>query len=189
MNAKTIILTLSLPAILSGCAYYDITPIAATETSKWAMGTPPSSDGYIIYQPELYFSATVTVETTKDDKGKEQTKENVSVTPLYLPNYQKPYRVTTHNFLAKADFAFEFENGWKLTKLSDKSDNSTIANTLAGELKTMLSASGLAIASENGKKKRRVIMYRPEFNSQTGYFESFKQVASIEEDDPAKPGK
>lgn len=181
-------LALVLPVVLSGCAYYKITPISANETAGWTKGTPPKSEGYMIYQPELYFSATVTVETTKDDKGKEQTKENVSVTPLYLPNYQKPYRVTTHNFLAKADFAFEFENGWKLTKLSDKSDNSTIANTLAGELKTMLSAAGLSAAAEGGKTKKRIILYHPVFNDQTGYFESFKQVAYIE-DDSSQPTK
>lgn len=181
MKIRFTCIALALPVVLSGCAYYKITPISAKESSGWAKGIPPKSEGYVIYQPELYFSATVTVETTKDDKGKEQTKENVSVTPLYLPNYQKPYRVTTHNFLAKADFAFEFENGWKLTKLSDKTDNSTIANTLAGELKTMLSVAGLSIAAEGGKTKKRIILYRPVFNDQTGYFESFEHVASVEE--------
>jgi len=40
--------------------------------------------------------------------------------------------VTTHNILAKADFTFNFENGWKLTSIADKRDNSTVANTLAG---------------------------------------------------------
>lgn len=172
--------TASLAVLLSGCAYYEITPIAANDVAQWAKGTPPDKEGYIIYQPELYFSATITEETTKDDKGKEETKKNVSVTPLYLPNYQKPYRVTTHNFLAKADFAFEFENGWKLTKLSDKSDNSTVASTLAGELKTILSAAGMGVASK-GESKRRVILYRPEFDPATGYFTSFKKVEAIED--------
>lgn len=172
---------LLLPIALSGCAYYRITPIAANETAQWANGSPPRCSGYIIYQPELYFSATVTVETTKDDKGKEQIKENVEVTPLYLPNYRKPYRVATHNFLAKADFGFEFENGWKLTKLADKADNSTVANTLAGELKTILSAGGLAVKSAAGKPKRRVILFRPEFDSKTGHFKSFEEVSAIED--------
>lgn len=177
----------SLSLFTSGCAYYTITPIAAKDVAQWTAGTAPDKEGYIFYQPELYFSATVTLETTKDDKGKEQTKENVTVTPLYLPNYQKPYRVTTHNFLAKADFAFEFENGWKLTKLSDKSDNSTVANTLAGELKTILSAAGGAATSKS-ESKRRVIMYRPEFDPATGYFKSFKEVAAVEEPKP-QPSK
>lgn len=182
MQIRSIAVLAISPFIMSGCAYYKITPIAASETSTWASGIPPKNEGYIIYQPELYFSATVTVETVKDANGKDQKKENVSVTPIYLPNYQKPYRVSTHNFLAKADFAFEFENGWKLTKLSDKSDNSTVANTLAGELKTILSAAGVGVASVgDNKSKRRVILYRPVFDDKTGYFKSFEEVAAIEE--------
>jgi hypothetical protein len=169
--------TMLLPVILCGCASYKVTPIAAVETEGWASGTAPAEEGYIIYQPELYFSATMTVEKIKDDKGKEQVKEAVSVTPLYLPNYKKPYRVTTHNFLAKADFAFEFANGWQLTKLSDKSDNSTVVDTLAGQLETILSAAGVLGLTET---KRRVILYRPQFDEKTGYFVSFVEVASVE---------
>lgn len=183
------VLLLALPIGFSGCAYYKITPIPASETAGWTRGTPPDRAGYIIYQPELYFSATITTETTTDEAGKPKVKENVTVTPLYLPNYQKPYRVTTHNFLAKADFSFEFENGWKLTKLADKSDNSTVANTLAGQLSAMLSAAGLPAADKGAGTKRRVILYRPEFDRRTGYFISFKQVESVEDPGPGAPGQ
>ncbi|MFO1478180.1 MAG: hypothetical protein U1F98_16220 [Verrucomicrobiota bacterium] len=171
---------LALPVVISGCAWYTLTPISARETAGWAGGKPPRSEGYIVYQPELYFSATVTVETTRNEQGKEQTKENVSVTPLYLPNYQKPYRLATHNFLAKADFAFAIENGWKLTALSDKSDNSTMAEALAGQLKTMLAAAGLGKSPETATITRRVILYHPEFDPKTGVFTSFTPVSAIE---------
>ncbi len=180
---------LLLPALFAGCAYYEIQPIAAKETEAWAKGVPPKSDGYIFYQPELYFSATIATETVRDANGKEQTLENLSVTPLYLPNYQKPYRVTTHNFLSKADFGFEFENGWKLTKLSDKSDNSTLANTLAGGLKTILSAGGVGVAAVTPPRlKKRVILFRPLFDPATGYFEGFREVGVVEPELPA-PGR
>jgi hypothetical protein len=98
-----------------------------------------------------------------------------------LPNHARPYRLTTHNFLAKADFTFNFENGWKLTQISDKSDNTAVANTLAGELKTMLSAAGFKAQVEPGTNapKQRVIFFRPEYDHD-GYIKSFKQVGVME---------
>ena len=131
-----------------------------------------SKDRYVFYQPELYFAATI----TKDSGG-----ANVTVAPIYLPNHERPYRVTTHNFLAKADFAFNFENGWKLTQISDKADNTSVANTLAGELKTMLSAAGVKAQVEPGTNapKQRVIFFRPKYDDE-GYIKSFKQVGIME---------
>ena len=126
---------------------------------------------------KLYFSATITTETVKTSEGKDEPRQSVSVTPLYLPNYSKPYRVTTHNFFAKADFGFDFENGWKLTKLADKSDNSTLANTLAGQLDTILKATGAGgLKGTPPTQKTRVILYRPTFNDVTGYFDGFEPV-------------
>jgi hypothetical protein len=104
-------------------------------------------------------------------------KQNVTVTPIYLPNYQKPYRVTTHNFLAKADFTFNFENGWKLTSIADKGDSSTVANTLAGQLTTALKAAeGLRVPSPQEPTKTRAILYRPTVNPTNGYFNGFEPV-------------
>jgi hypothetical protein len=101
-------------------------------------------------------------------------KQSITVTPVWLPNYQKPYRVTTHNFLAKADFTFNFENGWKLTSIADKGDNSTVANTLAGQLTTVLKATGLGMmASQQPPPKTRFILYRPTFDKD-GYFDGFE---------------
>lgn len=167
--------------LLTSCASYTIQPIS-NEKAAWPTGKDKADDGYIFYQPELYFAATITTEATKDKEGKETAKETINVAPLYLPNYTKPYRVTTFNFLAKADFAFDFENGWKLTKLADKSDNSTLANTLAGDLKTILSAAGLGVANfqPGAKPKTRVILYRPSFDPKTGYFDGFVEVGIIE---------
>ena len=123
----------SLAAWLTGgCAWYNIQPISADSLNGWGK-TNCLPEGYIFYQPELYFSATIVTESTGSTN-----KQNVTVTPIWLPNYQKPYRVTTHNILAKADFTFNFENGWKLNSIADKGDNSTVANTLASQLTTVL---------------------------------------------------
>jgi hypothetical protein len=96
---------------------------------------------------------------------------------MWLPNYQKPYQVTTHNILAKADFTFGFENGWKLNSIADKGDNSTVANTLAGQLTTAIRT--MAIPREANPQettKTRVILYRPVYNPTNGYITKFDPV-------------
>jgi hypothetical protein len=160
----------SLIALLTaGCAWYKIQPISPASVNGWGK-TNCLPEGYIFYQPELYFSATIVTESTGPT-----SKQNVTVTPIWLPNYQKPYRVTTHNILAKADFTFNFENGWKLTSIADKGDNSTVANTLASQLTTVLKAAGVSIKSTDQTPKTRVILYRPKFD-EDGYFTNFEQV-------------
>jgi hypothetical protein len=162
----------SLAALLTGgCAWYKIQPISADSLNGWGK-TNCLPEGYVFYQPELYFSATIVTESTGST-----SKQNVTVTPIWLPNYQKPYRVTTHNILAKADFTFSFENGWKLTSIADKGDNSTVANTLAGQLTTVLKAAeGLKAANQQSPTKTRVILYRPTVNPTNGYFNGFEPV-------------
>jgi hypothetical protein len=167
--------------LAGGCAYYKIQPISESSVQNWGR-TNGLREGYVFYQPELYFAATISTDST-GDKGTTQTKQSVTVTPIYLPNRERPYRLTTHNFLAKADFTFNFENGWKLTQISDKADNTAVANTLAGELKTILSAAGVKAMVEPGTNapKQRVILFRPEYDHD-GYIKSFKQVGLMELD-------
>jgi hypothetical protein len=62
----------------------------------------------------LYFPTTILTESA-DAGGDPQAKQTVTVVLLYLPNYQKPFRVTTWDFMAKSDSTFNFEDGWKLT--------------------------------------------------------------------------
>jgi hypothetical protein len=162
-----------------GCAYYKIQPVPAASLKDWGK-TNGAREGYIFYQPELYFSVTILTESA-DAGGDPQAKQTVKVAPLYLPNYQKPFRVTTWDFMAKSDFTFNFEDGWKLTQISDKADNSAVANTLAGQLQTILSAAkgtgSFKLAA--GASKTRVILYRPIFD-RNGYIESFKEVGAPE---------
>jgi hypothetical protein len=162
---------ISLVALLAGgCAWYKIQPISADSLNGWGR-TNCLPAGYIFYQPELYFSATIVTESTGST-----SKQTVTVSPLWLPNYQKPYRVTTHNILAKADFTFNFDNGWKLTSIADKGDNSTVANTLAGQLTTVLKAAALVrTPGQQPPSQTRVILYRPKFD-EAGYCTNFEQV-------------
>ena len=179
MKRISTVFVLATALLAGGCAYYKIQPIPAASFKDWGQAGG-SQSGYIFYQPELYFSATISPGSAGADGAAAQSKPAVTVTPVYLPNYQKPYRLTTHNFLAKADFNFSFENGWKLTQISDKADNSTVANTLAGQLQTILSAAGAGVRlSPTNASQLRVILYRPVYD-RNGYVESFAEVGATE---------
>ena len=179
MKQTLCIFFLAVAWFADGCAYYKIRPVAAASLKDWGKINGPR-EGYIFYQPELYFSATILTESANAG-GDPQAKQTVTVAPLYLPNYQKPFRVTTWDFMAKSDFTFNFEDGWKLTQISDKADNSAVANTLAGQLQTILSAAkgtgSFKLAAS--ASKTRVILYRPIFD-RNGYIESFKEVGATE---------
>ena len=174
---KTTLCCISLSAWLTGgCAWYDIRPVPAASLNGWGKNNG-LAEGYVFYQPELYFSVTIVTESLGPTN-----RQNITVTPVWLPNYQKPYRLTTHNFLAKADFSFTFDNGWKLTQIADKADNSTVANAMAGQLATVLKAAGVAIKLTAPVPQTRVILYRPTFNPTNGYFDGFEEVTAVIKD-------
>lgn len=93
-----------LGAMLAGCAGYDIT-------------RDGDGEGYDVYKPEPYLLLV------SGPKGH-------SASVIWLPDYGTRYRVDTWNFLAKADFAFDIEDGWMLTGISDQSDSSALPRTL-----------------------------------------------------------
>jgi hypothetical protein len=142
----------------AGCASYTIQPVPpATPGSS---GGNTSREGYVFYEPELYFLvAAAPVPASKPDAA-----PVMMVTPLYLPNPSKPYRVTTHNFLAKADFTFSFKDGWELTSIEDKSDNSAVTAALAGQMKTFLDAAFPKL-NPSEQPPPRTFLLHPEFNA------------------------
>lgn len=91
--------------VTSGCAGYSITH----------GGT---GSGYDVYRPDPYLLVKPA------DKG------GMTGEIVWLPNYSERYRIRTWNFLGKADFQFDMTDGWQLTKISDKSDNTSIASKL-----------------------------------------------------------
>jgi hypothetical protein len=94
---------IALGLLLTGaCAWYDMTPISQKATNHWSKD---GKEGYVFYQPELYFAATITQVTTSTNQ-RTSSKQDITVTPLYLPNPNKAYRVKTHNFLAKWQLRF-----------------------------------------------------------------------------------
>jgi hypothetical protein len=164
-------------AILCGCASYTVQPVAGTKLNgDWQ--SEKAAKGYVFYQPELYFLVTrgsaQNASTNKDTSS--QADNKVSVTPLYLPNPEKAYRLTTFNCLAKSDFEFTFKDGWQLTSITDKGDNTTIANTLAGELATAVStAAKIRETSAPATKTNTTFLLHPEYN-EAGIITGFTTV-------------
>ena len=184
MKRTLCVFSLTVALLAGGCAYYKIQPVPASSLKDWGKTGGPQ-EGYIFYQPELYFSATVLEDSAPKTGSSAPANKTVTVVPLYLPNYQRPFRVTTRNFLAKSDFTFNFENGWKLTQISDRADNTAVANTLAGQLQTILAVAAgagpfkLPATNTVHAPQLRVILFRPIFD-QKGYIESFQEVGTPE---------
>ncbi len=108
--------------MLSGCAGYSIA----------LNGDGP---GYDVYKPEPYLLV-------------KPATDKVDAEIVWLPNYSQRYRIKTWNFLGKADFEFNIDNGWKLTKISDKSDNTTIPSKLLDILQQATKAGTVALTGQ-----------------------------------------
>ena len=114
MNRTGLIALCLSPCVgLAGCAGYSIN----------ADGTGP---GYDVYTPEPY----ILVLPGKSASGRDTSQASL----IWLPNYSKRYRIHTWNFLAKADFKFDIEDGWLLTGIEDRIDTTTLPAALLDTL-------------------------------------------------------
>lgn len=147
--------------LASGCAGYKIEEVGAEDDAP----------GYRFYEPDPY----IKVETLTTVEGGATTVERKAGI-VWLPNRKKRYRVDTWNFLAKADFEFSFEDGWKLTAISDKGDTSEVA---AGLLDAVASVAGAGVFRGSGDPggEFKVELYRVVFDIETGYVEGLRRVA------------
>jgi len=163
MKTKIKFLAISMLAIgalaIVGCASYTIQPVPPTSTASW--GGNANQAGYVFYQPELYFLVTI---APAPAAAKADWPPVLNATPIYLPNPNKPYRVTTHNFMAKADFAFTFKDGWQLTSIDDKSDNSGVTAAVVGQMKSLVDAAMLKLGPADQPLPKTFLLH-PEFDA------------------------
>jgi hypothetical protein len=142
--------------LLSGCASYTI--------QEGGEGK-----GYDVFQPEPYLLL-------------KRTDNGYSAEILWLPNYTKRYRISTCNFLAKADFQFTITDGWKLTSISDKSDNTAAVPKLLellGPLVVGLAPANNAVPTkEPGSQKAPpdIRLFRMVFCEDTGVMTKLVEV-------------
>lgn len=111
-----------LGAIVSGCAGYTVR-------------LDGTGDGYDVYKPEPYLLLVA------GPKG-----HTASV--IWLPDYGTRYRVDTWNVLSKADFGFIMEDGWRLTRVSDKSDTTAIPDALVKAMEEARKSDVIPLADE-----------------------------------------
>ena len=97
--------------LVGGCAGYCIQDVKT------------GVDGYVIYEPWPYVQVSYTFN--------EGEVSGATMAVIYLPNRAKGYRVKSWSGFGKADFKFDFKDGWMLTGLHDKSDNTEVLKTLA----------------------------------------------------------
>ena len=145
-NLKIVTVLLGM-YLLSGCAGYSITHNG-------------DGDGYDVYRPEPYLMIK---------PGEKALVAEI----VWLPNYNERYRIDTWNFLGKADFQFDMGDGWKLTKISDKSDNTAVASKL---LDVVQKATRPETISLTGGVKLFRLVY-----NEKGEFVGLKNVPAIED--------
>jgi hypothetical protein len=155
-------LTLAIVAwtfLLNGCASYRVT-------------RDLKGDGYVVYRPEPY----LLVSYSKTGE-KEMT---TTATVVWLPNYHEGYRVESRSgWFGKADFKFTFVDGWMLTGVEDRGDNSEFAGKLLDVIKSTVPGQakpGVAVMRAPGLPP--VELWRFVFDEQTGEFTGLQQVGS-----------
>src|SRR5436190_13981370 len=85
--------------LTAACAGYEIIPVAPADLVTWGAA---AKDGYIIYEPDPYLRI---VQATVDGKL------TASADIIYLPNRNRPYRVSTYALLATADIKLTYNEG------------------------------------------------------------------------------
>ena len=142
-RSRFLLMVIAASFMLSGCAGYSITKDGAGK-------------GYDVYRPEPYLKITA------GEKG--PIGEIV-----WLPNFTERYRIDTWNFFAKADFQFDMTDGWKLTKIADKSDNTTLAGKLLDIAQKSIKEGTIALTGD-------VLLFRLVYDDK-GHFINLEQVA------------
>jgi len=176
-NKKSYIIVSLATLVLCGCASYTIHPLSGDEAEQhWK--SKNAEKGYVFYQPELYFLVNLNSSSTNKDQAA-ASQNKATVTPLYLPNPKKAYRLTTFNFLAKSEFIFNFTDGWQLTSITDKGDNTTVASALAGQLASTITAAAAATKGFGGGNiaTNTTFLLHPEYDGE-GVITGFTPVLS-----------
>jgi hypothetical protein len=143
--AKKILCLLFGTIFLSNCAGYSITQNGTGE-------------GYDVFRPEPFLLVHPAGLQQKEVIDPQTKKKTTTMTPIsgkaeiiWLPNYNCRYRIDSWSWFGKADFSFEFKDGWMLTKITDKSDNTAIAKELTGVLKQSLKAGTISLSGADIK--------------------------------------
>jgi hypothetical protein len=155
-----------------------------TSCAGYAVQEGGLGPGYDVYQPEPYLQGTPTVLDTGGEKVLAYTFKVV-----WLPNYAKRYRVRSWAGLGAADFTFTFVEGWQLTGITDRSDNSGVLTAITDLVKHVLPPDPFHVADPARSKaapaavlERQLepVLYRIEFDECTGAPTCLRRIAVAE---------
>lgn len=163
-------------ALLSGCAGYSV--------QKDGQGT-----GYDVYAPDPYLLRSPITNNAGEISG-------FKFEVVWLPNYQRRYRVHSWTGLGKADFTFNYDKGWMLTQTVDKSDNTKVLDSLVDLTKHLIPANPFAISTDGAGTRAVVklagepdgglkiaslapVLYRIEFDEVAGCCVGLKPVGQF----------
>lgn len=124
--------------ILAGCAGTYIKPITADRAQE-AHTTGTDDKGYIVYSPVVIIEIKEdTICLKQDTAGKCSEYEivcKISEKPILLPDYSKPFLIRPQAGFGKADVEISIVDGWQLGKVTDKSDNTAVLDSVIKAVK------------------------------------------------------
>ena len=148
----TIICSLLVGTVLASCAGYTI--------QRDGCGA-----GYDVYGSAPYLLGTPSI-VAGDANNKQYQMWTFKV--IYLPDYSRRYRIRSWAGLGKADFAFSFKDGWQLEKIEDRSDNTSVAESIKSLVSAAKDILGNVELGSGGQTPDNVvnkpILYRIEFD-------------------------
>lgn len=136
------VLILAMLALLAGCAGIDIKPITAERAQK-SHTTGTDDKGYIVYSPAVIVEIKEDTICLKQDAGGKCSEPKIvckiSEKPILLPDYSKPFLVRPQSGFGKTDVELSIADGWRLDKVTDKSDNTAVLDSVIKAVKEVTS--------------------------------------------------
>lgn len=121
---RSLVMLLGVAAVVgAGCAGYKLKPISPAEAKRSHEEGSKSNEGYIFHAPQPFLLGTL----KELDGGKSPTYD---FKLIYLPDYNRPFRFTRYEFLAKSDLDVTFTDGWQFTNAKSTTDTTAAFSTL-----------------------------------------------------------
>lgn len=118
------ILGVALAAVVvTGCAGIKIQPIEKSRVGAGSWGTKGSPEGYVVYHPQLVLEIVEKRDCGDDKECKNPAYSCVASKPFYVPDFSRPYQITSRAGLGKAGLDVSIVDGWQLSGIKDNSDN------------------------------------------------------------------
>ena len=111
---------------LDGCAGLEMKTITSDDVDQARKGKV--LHGYVVYEPIIVIEISereVCVEKGDKDCKKSELRCAAS-TPFLLPDYEKPYLITSKSGFGKAGVDLTIADGWRLGNIKDSSDNTAL---------------------------------------------------------------